>query len=103
MKLIKVLLTIACSLLLKTSFAQQGAVRSEPFFPKRWSMPSELPDRIILTFSGDPSTQQSITWRTDTSIKKSMAEIAVADGAPKFWRNGTVVNAATSTMDARNI
>ncbi len=83
--------------------SQQTIPRNEPFFPVRWAKPSELPDHIILTFSGDPSSSQGLTWRTDTSIKKAMAEIALSDGAPKFWRTGIQVIAKTETMDATNI
>lgn len=35
--------------------------------------------------------------------KKTIAEIALADGAPKFWRNGKVLTARTATMDAMKI
>lgn len=100
----KILLTTICILaFLIQPFSQQNNQHAEPLFPKRWTLPTELPDHIILTFSGDPSTSQSVTWRTDTSIKKAMAEIALADAAPKFWRNGTVLTAKTETMDALNI
>ena len=30
-----------------------------------WEIPSKDPDRIILTFNGDPSTKRAVTWRTD--------------------------------------
>ena len=83
--------------------AQQTNQHAEPYFPVRWARPTELPDHIILTFSGDPSESQGLTWRTDTSVKKGIAEIALADGAPRFWRNGIQVNARTETMDALNI
>ena len=29
-----------------------------------WEIPSKDPDRIILTFNGDPSTKRAVTWRT---------------------------------------
>lgn len=100
----KILLLVVCiTNSTSSSYSQQQIPHPEPFFPKRWSMPTELPDRIILTFSGDPSTTQSVTWRTDTSVNKTMAEIALADGAPKFWQNGNTVTAVTTTMDATNI
>ena len=34
-----------------------------------WEIPSKDPDRIILTFHGDPATNRAVTWRTDTTIK----------------------------------
>ena len=35
-----------------------------------WEIPSKDPDRIILTFNGDPSTKRAVTWRTDLSVEK---------------------------------
>lgn len=43
------------------------------------SQPSPLPDRIVLTWEGETSTTQSVTWRTDTSVKVGSAQIAVAN------------------------
>lgn len=86
----------------KNSFSQQEN-HSEPFFPKRWTLPTELPDRIILNFSGDPALTQSVTWRTDTTVKKAIAEIAIADASPKFWRGASVFTARTETMNAMEI
>jgi len=40
---------------------------------------SEKPDQIMLTWSKDPKTTQSIQWRTNTSVSK---------GVVKYWRNG---------------
>jgi 3',5'-cyclic AMP phosphodiesterase CpdA len=40
--------------------------------------PRPLPDRIVLTWRGDPATTQAVTWRTDTSVRRSVAEIAIA-------------------------
>jgi len=50
--------------------------------------PSPLPERVILTWSEDPSSTQSVTWRTDTSVKKAVAEIAIANA------NGRALNPA---------
>jgi len=41
--------------------------------------PTPLPDRVVLTWSEDPATTQSVTWRTDTSVTTAVAEIAVAN------------------------
>ena len=43
-----------------------------------WEIPSKDPDRIILNFNGNPSTKRAVTWRTDSSVKKAEAQIAVA-------------------------
>ena len=104
MRISKILLTATCFFsAIVSCLSQQTTPRQEPFFPKRWTLPTELPDRIILTFSGDPSTTQSVTWRTDTTVKKAVAEVALADGAPKFWQSGRILAAKTETMDATHI
>ncbi len=41
--------------------------------------PSPLPDRVTLTWEGNPATTQSVTWRTDTTVKKALAQISVAN------------------------
>jgi len=40
---------------------------------------SPYPDRIVLTWSGDPSDSQAVTWRTDRSVQRALAQIAVAE------------------------
>jgi len=40
--------------------------------------PRPLPDRVVLTWDGDPSTSQAVTWRTDTSVERAVAELALA-------------------------
>ena len=40
--------------------------------------PSPLPDRIVLTWSGDPATTQAVTWRTDPTVLRGIAELALA-------------------------
>src|SRR5262245_56337726 len=50
------------------------------------SKPTPVPDRIILTWAGDPATSQAVTWRTDTSVAagKAVAQLALAEGGPGF-------------------
>jgi len=33
----------------------------------------------VLTWSGDPSDSQAVTWRTDRSVQRALAQIAVAE------------------------
>jgi len=62
--------------------------------------PSPLPDRIVLTWTKAPTRSQSVTWRTDTTVAKGIAEVAVAKAGPEFAaeRNKTSVIAATSAF-----
>ncbi|GIR10692.1 MAG: hypothetical protein CM15mP22_1120 [Gammaproteobacteria bacterium] len=52
-----------------------------------WEIPSKDPDRIILTFNGDPSTKRAVTWRTDSSVNEAIAQIAIAGVSSKFTDN----------------
>ncbi|MFN3192079.1 MAG: fibronectin type III domain-containing protein [Aureliella sp.] len=46
--------------------------------------PSAMPDRIILTMSGDSRTTQSVNWRTSVAVATALAEIAEAEAGPNF-------------------
>jgi hypothetical protein len=46
--------------------------------------PTPVPDRVILTWAGNPATSQAVTWRTDTSVKQAVAELARAEDGPGF-------------------
>ncbi len=59
-----------------------------------------MPDRIILTWNGDPAHSQAVTWRTDTSIKKGLAEIAVSEPGPGFAKKAKQVEATTTLHES---
>ena len=50
----------------------------------RTHQPTTVPDRVILTWKGDPATSQAVTWRTSLEVKQAFAEIALSEGGPKF-------------------
>jgi phosphodiesterase/alkaline phosphatase D-like protein len=64
--------------------------------PAEMYAPTPMPDRIILTWSGDPTTTQSVTWRTSTEVAVGKAELAVATAGPEM-RNDAKSFDATST------
>ena len=66
---------------------------------RHWEIPSADPDRIILTFHGDPSNCRAVTWRTDQSINKSVAQIAEARVNSKFTSDAVEVVAVTEPFD----
>lgn len=66
--------------------------------PEQTYRPTPAPDRIILTWSGDPATTQAVTWRTDTSIEKGLAEIAPATHGPQFPKQAKQFTAATESL-----
>ena len=64
-----------------------------------WEIPSKDPDRIILTFYGDPATQRAVTWRTDTSVKNAVAQIAKATVNSAFKEVSITLDASTEKFD----
>ena len=64
-----------------------------------WEIPSKNPDRIILNFNGDPSSKRAVTWRTDFSVEKAYAEIALAGVNSKFAKNSISYEASTEQFD----
>jgi len=60
--------------------------------------PGLMPDRIVLTWTGDPATTQAVTWRTSVEVTKAFAEIAVAEAGPAFTEKGTPVPAASQAL-----
>ncbi|MCP5064225.1 MAG: metallophosphoesterase family protein [Ignavibacteriae bacterium] len=55
---------------------------------------SEKPDQIMLTWSKDPKTTQSIQWRTSSKIKK---------GVVRYWENGNDEKDAIEINAEKNI
>ncbi|MFH4966566.1 metallophosphoesterase family protein [Gaetbulibacter sp. M240] len=66
---------------------------------RQWEIPSMDPDRIMLTFHGDPATNRAVTWRTNTSIVKAVAQIAEATVNSTFEDNATTIDAVTEPFD----
>ena len=64
-----------------------------------WEIPSKDPDRIILTFNGNPSTKRAVTWRTDSSVKKAEAQIVVAGINSDFVKEASTYTANTEEFD----
>lgn len=62
--------------------------------------PSPVPDRIVLTWCGDPATTQAVNWRTDTSVAEAFAEIAPAEEGPLFAIKGTRHPAITTVLES---
>lgn len=62
--------------------------------------PSLMPDRIVLTWTGDPSRSQAVTWRTSTEVTTAWAEIAVAGPGPDFRENTRRIDAVTEPFES---
>lgn len=59
-----------------------------------------MPDRIVLTWQGNPARSQAVTWRTDTSVKKATAQIAVAEANAQFVAKAREVPATTAAHES---
>ena len=66
---------------------------------RHWEIPSKDPDRVILTFYGDPSTSRAVSWRTDKTITKAITEIAEATVNSKFTSTATKIDAMTEPFN----
>lgn len=62
--------------------------------------PAREPDRLILTWNGDPSTTQAVTWRTSVEVQSAVAEIAVAEDGPLFVDKARRIPAATQPFES---
>ena len=67
---------------------------SKPAF----AAPAKGIDRIMLTWSDDPATSQSVTWRTDKPCEQSQAQFAVSTGDPKFGDTAITTAASNQTV-----
>ena len=59
---------------------------------------SPVPDRIILSWTDNPAKSQTVTWRTDNSVKAPLVQIAKADGSPYFKNNSLTVNSESKVL-----
>jgi 3',5'-cyclic AMP phosphodiesterase CpdA len=64
--------------------------------------PSPIPDRIILTWSADPSTTQAVTWRTDKTVAEACAEIAPSTAGPQFLKLAQRIAARTEALKSES-
>jgi hypothetical protein len=60
--------------------------------------PTPLPDRIILSWTGDTAHTQAVTWRTDATIAEGVAEIAESEGSPQFVSRAERVKATSEVL-----
>jgi Purple acid Phosphatase, N-terminal domain/Calcineurin-like phosphoesterase len=62
---------------------KQAATEAAKKLEATWKViyrPTHVPDRVILTWNGDPATTQAVTWRTDTTGTKAVGQLALSEG-----------------------
>jgi len=77
--------------------------REQPIDATSAVVPKSQPDRIILSWSGNTATTQSVTWRTSTEVNESFAEIVEASDAPTFHDNKKTLTANRELVESRNM
>ena len=65
--------------------------------------PTEFPDRIILTWSDDPMTSQSVTWRTSAEVENSKAQVILAPNTPIYLDSVQTVDAASEFLEVDSV
>ncbi|QIL41311.1 metallophosphoesterase family protein [Pedobacter sp. HDW13] len=60
--------------------------------------PTSIPDRIILTWSADPATTQSVTWRTDSTVNQAYGQVLVESSSPKLEKPESSEFTATTSV-----
>ncbi|KQW05118.1 hypothetical protein ASC66_15770, partial [Leifsonia sp. Root4] len=73
--------TLAGALLVPVLGAPQSAAAATAT-PIEQHGPSRIPDRIVLTPSGDLARSQAVTWRTATGVTTAQAQLRVATAEP---------------------
>lgn len=66
-------------------------------------LPSTFPDRIILTWSDNPMTTQSVTWRTSADVSNSKAQFILAPNTPIYLEEVETLNAKTESLDVDSV
>jgi 3',5'-cyclic AMP phosphodiesterase CpdA len=83
--------------------ALTASVCAHPAELRHWEIASRDPDRIYLTFNGDPATARAVSWRTSAEIITAYAEIAPALGAPGFELAAHRIEANTEAIDLNQV
>ena len=63
-----------------------------------WQEATPWPDRLVATLSGDPTSQFSVSWRTDASVGVAIAQIAEAIPEARFDLEARTVRAVTQEL-----
>lgn len=78
--------------------AQEARVEGQKVADTIAHRPTALPDRIILTWDRDPARSQAVSWRTDATVGKAVAQIALASAYPRFSETAKTVAAQTTPV-----
>lgn len=78
---------------------QRPAETAPPRYPEaEFHRPTPMPDRIILSWTGDPTRTQTVNWRTSTAVNRSLAQIAPSEAGPAFLKQAKDVPARSQSF-----
>jgi 3',5'-cyclic AMP phosphodiesterase CpdA len=82
--------------------AHQGHEHSAPApYPEADAhRPTPLPDRVVLTWSGDPATTQAVTWRTSAVVHHALAQLTPATDRPLEASAALEIRARTEPLQS---
>ncbi|MEM8981749.1 MAG: metallophosphoesterase family protein [Pseudomonadota bacterium] len=75
------------------------AHESEEHGQPPWQAATGWPDRIVVTLPGKPQQGFAVTWRTDTSVTETVAEIVAATSDARFDFGARRVAASTQQLN----
>ncbi|MEZ5938582.1 MAG: metallophosphoesterase family protein [Hyphomonadaceae bacterium] len=64
-----------------------------------WQAATDWPDRIVTTVMDDPATSFAVTWRTDDSVGRTLAQIVKASPDTRFDIGAETVPAETEALN----
>ena len=91
---------VALALAFYAVAAQAHDDHPEKVLDKELYRPTRMPDRIVLTFLTDAAHSQAVTWRTDASVSRGLAQIARAEPDASFVVHAKELHATTTLLKA---
>jgi len=64
--------------------------------------PSPIPDRVMLTVTETPYDSQSVNWRTNARVEKSVAQITEAHGRPGLHLTAQTIEGTHQPIESEN-
>ncbi|MBU6373448.1 MAG: metallophosphoesterase [Alphaproteobacteria bacterium] len=92
-------MAIICAALSAAAHAPGPARKLTP----PWQDASPWPDRIVVTFAGDPARTLALNWRTDDTVDAAVAEIVKATPDARFDLDARRVNARSERLELASV
>lgn len=86
---------IVSAVLWNTTLSAELSWKAKEYPATAAHAPTPLPDRVVLTWDGNPATSQAVTWRTDVTVMEGKAQLAVANANGRALQPDTFI--ATTT------